>query len=111
DYFYGKEPSAAKEKNFEQIKKIHELMGWNLLMDEHRKIKIGNDAIGVLDCQNWGAGRFVQKGDLVKTLQGTEDLPVKLLLSHDPSHWRAQVLKHPDINAMFSGHTHGMQFG
>ena len=44
--------------------------------------------------------------------QGTEDAPVKLLLSHDPSHWRAQILqKYPQIDVMFSGHTHGMQFG
>jgi predicted MPP superfamily phosphohydrolase len=39
-------------------------------------------------------------------------VPVKILLSHDPSHWHAQVLKdHPDINLTFSGHTHGFQFG
>lgn len=111
DYFYGKEPSAAKARNLEVVKKVHGLMGWNLLLDEHRKIKVDNEEIGILGCQNWGAGRFIQKGDLVKTLQGTEDLPVKLLLSHDPSHWRAQILNHPDIDVTFSGHTHGMQFG
>ena len=111
DYYFGKKPSAAKAKNLEDVKKIHGLMGWDLLIDEHRRIKIGNDEIGVLGCQNWGAGRFIQKGDLVKTLKGTEDLPVKLLMSHDPSHWRAQILKHPDIDVTFSGHTHGMQFG
>ncbi|MGV3508093.1 MAG: metallophosphoesterase [Sphingobacteriaceae bacterium] len=111
DYFYGKEPSAAKAKNLEVVKKVHGLMGWNLLLDEHRRIKVDNEEIGILGCQNWGAGRFIQKGDLIKTLHGTEDLPVKLLLSHDPSHWRAQILNHPDIDVTFSGHTHGMQFG
>ena len=111
DYFYGKEPSAAKAKNLEEVKKIHSLMGWDLLLDEHRRLKIGSDEIGILGCQNWGAGRFIQKGDLNKTLRGTEDLPVKLLLSHDPSHWRAQILDGTDIDATFSGHTHGMQFG
>ena len=45
-------------------------------------------------------------------LQGCEPNDVKLLLSHDPSHWEAQILKdHPDIAVTFSGHTHGMQFG
>ena len=58
-----------------------------------------------------GCRPFIQKGDLEKTLKGTEDLPVKLLMSHDPSHWRAQILNHPDIDVTFSGHTHGMQFG
>ena len=111
DYFYGKEPSAAKAKNLEVVKNVHRLMGYDLLLDEHRRIKIGNDEIGILGCQNWGAGRFIQKGDLKKTLAGTDDLPVKLLMSHDPSHWRAQILNHPDIDVTFSGHTHGMQFG
>ncbi len=111
DYYFGKQPSAAKAKNLEEVIKIHSRMGWDLLLDEHRRIKIGNDEIGVLGCQNWGAGRFIQKGDLVKTLKGTEDLPVKLLMSHDPSHWKAQILNHPDIDVTFSGHTHGMQFG
>ncbi|HEX8376550.1 MAG TPA: metallophosphoesterase [Pedobacter sp.] len=111
DYYFGKQPSAAKAKNLEEVKKVHSRMGWNLLLDEHKRIKIGNDEIGVLGCQNWGAGRFIQKGDLLKTLKGTEDLPVKLLMSHDPSHWRAQILNYPDIDVTFSGHTHGMQFG
>jgi uncharacterized protein len=111
DYFFGKEPSSAKAKNLEAVKKVHRLMGWDLLLDEHRKIRVNNEEIGVLGCENWGAGRFIQRGNLVKTLQGTEDLPVKLLMSHDPSHWRAQILNHPDIDVTFSGHTHGMQFG
>ena len=111
DYFYGKQPSAEKAKNLEVVKQVHKLMGWNLLLDEHRRIKVRNEEIGILGCQNWGAGRFIQKGDLKKTLAGTEDLPVKLLMSHDPSHWRAQILNYPDIDATFSGHTHGMQFG
>ena len=81
------------------------------LRHENRRVKVGNEEIGILGCQNWGAGRFIQKGDLEKTLKGTEDLPVKLLMSHDPSHWRAQILNHPDIDVTFSGHTHGMQFG
>lgn len=111
DYYFGKEPSEAKAKNLEVVKSIHGLMGWDLLLDEHRKIKVDNEEIGILGCQNWGAGRFIQKGNLEKTLLGTDELPVKLLMSHDPSHWRAQVLQHPDIDVMFSGHTHGMQFG
>ncbi len=111
DYYYGKEPSVAKAKNLEVVKKIHGLMGWELLLDEHRRIKVNNEEIGILGCQNWGAGRFIQKGDLEKTLRGTEDLQTKLLMSHDPSHWRAQILNHSDIDVTFSGHTHGMQFG
>lgn len=111
DYYYGKEDSPAKRKNLADIKKVHGLMGWNLLLNENRRLKVDGEEIGILGIENWGAGRFVRHGRLDLTMKGTEDLPVKLLLSHDPSHWRAQVLGYTDIDAMFSGHTHGMQFG
>src|SRR5690606_21988378 len=78
---------------------------------ENRRLKVDGEEIAILGIENWGAGRFVRHGRLDLTMQGTEDAPVKLLLSHDPSHWRAQVLGQTDIDAMFSGHTHGMQFG
>lgn len=86
-------------------------MGWDLLLNAHRTIKVDNEEIGVLGVENWGKGGFPKYGDLNAALAGTQDLPVKLLLSHDPSHWRGQVLQHPDIDVMFAGHTHGMQFG
>ena len=99
-----------KANNFEHFKKAHRELGWNLLLDEHRRIKIGNDEIGILGIQNWGLG-FAQYGNLQKTIKGTDDLPVKLLLSHDPSQWREQVLESTNIDAAFAGHTHGFQYG
>lgn len=111
EYHFGKEPSAAKARNLELVKKAHGEMGWDLLLNENRRIKVDNEEIGILGVENWGKGRFPRYGDIEKTLEHTEDLPVKLLLSHDPSHWRGQILDHPDIDVMFSGHTHGMQFG
>ena len=57
-------------------------------------------------------GRFPKYGDLSKATQGLASDTTQLLLSHDPSHWRAQEIpEYPHINAMFAGHTHGMQFG
>lgn len=112
EYHFGHEPSAAKAKNLELIKNAQREMGWDLLLDENRKLRVDNEEIGIIGVENWGAGgRFPKYGDLKKALEGSEDMPVKLLLSHDPSHWRAQVLDHPDVDATFSGHTHGMQFG
>ena len=112
EYHFGLEPSAAKARNLELLKQSHHEMGWDLLLNENRKIKVDNEEIGIIGIENWGAGfRFPKYGDLDKALKGSEDVPVKLLLSHDPSHWRAQVLARPEIDAMFSGHTHGMQFG
>lgn len=112
EYHFGKAPSAAKAKNLQDVIKTHQLMGWDLLMNEHRRLKINGEEIGILGIENWGTGRFPKYGRMDLATKDTGDLPVKLLLSHDPSHWRAEVLpKYPQIDAMFSGHTHGMQFG
>ncbi|MGF1923430.1 MAG: metallophosphoesterase [Bacteroidia bacterium] len=112
DYYFGKENSAAKVKNLRDMISTHKLMGYNLLMNENRRIKVNGEEIGILGIENWGMGRFPKYGKMDLAMANTDDLPVKLLLSHDPSHWRAEVLeKYSEIDAMFSGHTHGMQFG
>lgn len=112
EYYFGKKTSPAKVKNLQDMFVTHKLMGWDLLMNEHRRIKVDGQEIGVLGIENWGMGRFPKYGKMELATKNTDDLPVKLLLSHDPSHWRGQVLQdYPQIDAMFSGHTHGMQFG
>jgi uncharacterized protein len=101
-----------KAKNLETLIEGHRMMGWDILLDEHRSIKMGGDQLGIIGIQNWGLGGFKKKGDLKKALQNTDEYATKLLLSHDPSHWRSQVLGHqPDIDVAFAGHTHGMQYG
>lgn len=111
---YVQWPSVqAKQKNLEDLYTVHKNLGWDLLRNENRKLKMGSDEISIIGVENWGSSlRFPRKGDIDKAVIGTEESPVKLLLSHDPSHWRAQILpKHQDIDMMFAGHTHGMQFG
>ena len=110
---YSRWPNQeAKDRNFKDLMKAHELMGFDLLMNENRKIELGGERLGIIGIENWGAGRFQKYGDLDKAYKGSEEAPVKLLLSHDPSHWDAQVRpKYPDIDVMFAGHTHGFQFG
>jgi predicted MPP superfamily phosphohydrolase len=111
---YADWPSlAAKKKNLADLIATHKNMGWDLLLNENRRLKVNGEEIGILGCENWGElTRFPKYGKMEPTLKNTDDLPVKLLLSHDPSHWRAQILpKYPQIDVMFSGHTHGMQFG
>jgi hypothetical protein len=102
-----------KQKNLRDLIDTQKQMGWDVLMDEHRKIKIGGDEIAILGIQNWGAkGRFPKYGNLKKANQGLADSVTKLLLSHDPSHWKEQVIpEFPHVDMMFSGHTHGFQFG
>lgn len=102
---------AAKRQNLANMIKAHEQMGWRLMMNENESIKIGSDKISLIGVENWGAGRFAKYGDLTKAARTAEG-DVKLLLSHDPSHWDAQVrAQQPDIDIMFAGHTHGMQLG
>lgn len=112
DYYFGKESSPAKVKNLKDMVDVHKIMGYDLLMNDNRRLKVDGEEIGILGVENWGMGRFPKYGKMELAVKNTDDLPVKLLLSHDPSHWRGEVLqKYPQIDAMFSGHTHGMQFG
>lgn len=112
DYVFWSSPEA-KKANLQKLMEHQKNLGWKLLMDEHHILEKNGETIALLGIQNWGAkGRFPKYGDLKKAYKGTENQPVKLLLSHDPSHWEAQVVtEYPDIDAMFAGHTHGMQFG
>jgi len=102
----------AKAQNLEDLKEAHNIMGWDLLSNENRILKVDNELLAVLGVENWGAGRFAKYGDISKAYAGTEELPAKILLSHDPSHWDAQIRKdYQDIDLMLAGHTHGFQFG
>jgi predicted MPP superfamily phosphohydrolase len=103
----------AKSQNLERLKAIHAEMGWRLLLNEHVSIEKDGSSIGLIGVENWGAkANFSRYGDLQKAYSGADQYPFKILLSHDPSHWDAEVCKHyTDIDLMLSGHTHGMQFG
>jgi predicted MPP superfamily phosphohydrolase len=107
------ESQEAKASNLEKLKSIHREMGWRLLLNEHVPIERGGEQIALIGVENWGAkARFSKYGDLSKAYEGSEKYPFKMLLSHDPSHWEAEVCKqYSDIDLVFSGHTHGMQFG
>jgi uncharacterized protein len=100
-------------QNLERLKQIHGELGWRLLMNEHIVLEKGEDKIAVIGIENWSAkARFPKYGKLPQAHAGTQDIPFKILMSHDPSHWDAEVrTKFPDINLMLAGHTHGMQFG
>jgi predicted MPP superfamily phosphohydrolase len=105
--------AAAKTDNLEKLKNVHAKMGWRLLMNEHVAIEKNNDAFALLGIENWGAkGRFPKYGKMQEAYPGTEKYAFKILMSHDPSHWDAQVkTEYKDIDLMLAGHTHGMQFG
>ncbi|HEX8517660.1 MAG TPA: metallophosphoesterase [Bacteroidia bacterium] len=102
-----------KINNLADLKNKHAQMGWRLMMNEHVTLQRGDDKIALIGVENWGGQlNFPKYGDLKKAYAGSENYPVKLLLSHDPSHWSKQVKEeYKDIDITFSGHTHGFQFG
>lgn len=110
--YYRWENEAAKKQNHRDFLHLHKELGWDLMRDENRILNIQGEKLALIGPQNWGTGRFAKYGDLKKAYQGAEDANTRILLSHDPSHWDAQVRPDfPDIDLMLAGHTHGMQFG
>ena len=106
------ESPEAKKKNMEDLKKAQKKMGWDLLLNESRFIEKQGQRIAILGVENWGSGGFKKAGDLNKALSNVAAEDFKILMSHDPSHWEAEVIPHPfNIHLTLSGHTHGLQFG
>lgn len=113
DYVSWPYKGLSKVQNLENLKKIHADIGWRLLMNEHVVLEKGEDKIALLGIENWSnKARFPKHGRMDLAHAGTENYPFKILMSHDPSHWDAEVkTKYADIDLTLSGHTHGMQFG
>lgn len=100
------------KKNLDNMILSHKRMDFDLLLNENRQININGASFNLIGMENWGAGGFSKYGDFNKAIKGLDSNTCNILLSHDPSHWEHQVLKHPfPIELQLSGHTHGMQFG
>lgn len=108
---YGDDKSIGNvTRNQNILKYLEEKMGWRLLMNEH--VRIGNgcgDEIAVIGVENISRPPFPDYGDLRKAVAGLPAGMFKILLSHDPSHWRRGVLHETDIALTLSGHTHAGQ--
>lgn len=103
---------ATKQKDVRTLQDMHRYMGWDILLNENRMIEVSGEKLAILGVENWGVGRFSKYGQMEPTCAGTEEASFKILLSHDPSHWDAQVRPgYADIDLMLAGHTHGFQFG
>jgi uncharacterized protein len=113
DYVQWPTDGLTQQQNLENLKHVHKELGWRLLMNEHVVLEKNNEQIALLGIENWSAkARFPKHGRMDLAHAGTEKYPFKILMSHDPSHWHAQVTTgYTDIDLTLSGHTHGMQFG
>ncbi len=101
-----------KKNNLEALKQLQKEMGFDLLLNESRYLEKNGSRIALIGVENWGKGGFKKAGDLQKAKAGIHKNDFKILMSHDPSHWEAEVI--PDdyhYHLTLSGHTHGMQFG
>lgn len=109
---YNNWPSPeAKQANLDQLVSVHKQLGWNLLRNENVLLGDEGKQLAIIGMENWGT-RFQKYGDMKKSYAGAENAAVKLLLSHDPSHWDAEVTsQYKDVDITFSGHTHGAQMG
>jgi predicted MPP superfamily phosphohydrolase len=114
DYVNWSSP-AEKRKNLEDLIRIQEEMGWRLLMNEHVVLEREGQQIALIGIENWSArAGFPKYGNMRKAYEGLpeKNIPFKILLSHDPSHWDAEVRpQYGDVDLTLSGHTHGMQLG
>ena len=100
-------------RNADAVASVHQRLGWKLLRNDHVMIKKDNEVIALLGVENISAKvGFPSYGNLSAACSGTAHFPFKILMTHDPSHWEAEVTsKFKDIYLTLSGHTHGMQFG
>ena len=96
--------------NILDIIQMEKDFGWDIMINENRKIEKDGQAIYVIGVENNGKPPFPQRANLPKAMEGVPSDAFKILLSHDPTHWRQQVLRKTDIPLTLSGHTHGMQF-
>ena len=115
---YLKLPPKEEAAMVQRTRNTQRSFGWDLLENEHRIIRRGNDSIYIIGEENWGLPPFPQYGkikeavgDIAKTLDKDKRTPtLSLMLSHDPNAWRHHIMPviMPDIT--LSGHTHGTQF-
>src|SRR3989339_860610 len=108
--YYKWNDSTEKKENFKKIIEFEEKCEFYVLRNDFYRICYMGNCLCIMGVENWGKPPFKQYGDLKKTYRHSVNKDFKLLLTHDPDHWRAEVLDF-DIDITFSGHTHGMQIG
>lgn len=106
-YIHWENPEDQKEE-LVRLKQKQAEMGWIMLNNRHIKLYNQNDSIALIGVENSGRPPFPDYAKLSEAMQGTEGM-FQILLSHDPTHWRREVLPQTDIELMLAGHTHAMQ--
>ena len=108
DYMEWDSPEA-REVNNARLCELQRKMGWTLLNNADTLITRGENKICVIGVENWGEPPFPKYGKLSKAHHSLNDSDFKILLSHNPRHWRGEVIPKSNIDLMLAGHTHAMQ--
>lgn len=115
DFFIYSQQYRTQSEKVAAVDSLAEIqrsqLGWHLLRNESFAIARGKDTLTIVGVDNSNFSnqgfRTIHNGDLQKALQGTSGF--RILLSHDPSHWSAEVIPDTDIPLTLSGHTHNAQ--
>lgn len=110
DYYYWPD-AMAKKSNLDQVKSSIEKCGFQLLLNQSATITVKDTSIILIGVENWGHRPFPQYADLGKAMMNVKAKSFKILMSHDPAHWKAAVVRQTNIPLTLSGHTHGGQLG
>lgn len=108
DYSEWKRPED-KAENLDRIKQNIRNFGFRLLLNENVILRQESDSLCLVGVENWGKPPFPKYGNLKQALSGSDSTSLKILLSHDPSHWKGEVVNYPSIFLTLSGHTHSAQ--
>lgn len=108
DYVRWKSPNDKRE-NLNRLIKKQNSMGWKMLNNASQYIRRDGDSIAIIGVENWGEPPFPQYGDLQKAYPTLTDETFKILLTHNPVHWDAEIIPSTNIDLSLSGHTHAMQ--
>lgn len=109
---YSTWPSPeAKEQNMADLKDMQRRMGWAMLNNDSRWLRVNGDSLALIGVENIGDPPFPVYGSLSQAYPAIDDANIKVLLSHNPAHWDTEIADNPNSNIALtlSGHTHAMQ--
>lgn len=113
DYLlHGHHDEQERLEDMERLLAIEQKLGWRVLRNEHVLLHRGTATLAVVGVDNTSANPFFHKagGDYPRALKGIPEGVFRILLSHDPSHWRAEVVPEGSAALTLSGHTHGLRY-
>ena len=113
DYLlHGHHNEEERQLDMDRLLHIEKKLGWRILLNTHALLRRGNEEMALVGVENFSSNPFFSKvrGDLKSALAGLPAGIFTILLSHDPSHWRAEVVPDSDVDLTFSGHTHGLKY-